>query len=104
MVGLKVDRWLNLTARPAFLRSIDPSEHIWWRPPETFALVVVTVAICGTLSTLVASLLNYWLVHGLLLHQFPTWPRTARPWRWASGCRRSVRPWPVMARCERDAG
>jgi membrane protease YdiL (CAAX protease family) len=77
MAGLQVDRWLNLTARPAFLRSIDPSEHIWWRPPETFALVVVTVAICGTLSTLVASLLNYWLVHGLLLHQFPTWPGTA---------------------------
>jgi membrane protease YdiL (CAAX protease family) len=77
MAGLKVDRWLNLTARPAFLRSIDPSEHIWWRPPETFALVVVVVAICGTLSTLIASLLNYWLVHGLLLHQFPTWPGTA---------------------------
>ena len=67
MAGLHLDRWLNLTQRPAFLRGIDPSEHIWWRPPETFALVIVTVAICGTLSTLIASLLNYWLVHGLML-------------------------------------
>jgi len=77
MAGLHLDRWLNLTLRPAFLRGIDPSEHIWWRPPETFALVIVTVAICGTLSTLVASLLNYWLVHGLMLHELPTWPGSA---------------------------
>jgi hypothetical protein len=77
MSGLLVDRRLNLTLRPAFLRGIDPSEHIWWRPLETFALVVVSVAICGTLSTLVASLLNYWLVHGLMLHQWPTWPGSA---------------------------
>jgi membrane protease YdiL (CAAX protease family) len=77
MSGLLVDRRLNLTLKPAFLRGIDPSEHIWWRPLETFALVVVVVAICGTLSTLVASLLNYWLVHGLMLHELPAWPGSA---------------------------
>ena len=77
MAGLHLDHWLNLTQRPAFLRGIDPSEHIWWRPLETFALVVVSVAICGTLSTLVASLLNYWLIHGLMLGELPTWPGSA---------------------------
>jgi membrane protease YdiL (CAAX protease family) len=77
MSGLHVDRWLNLTLTPAFLRGIDPSEHVWWRPPETFALVVVSVAICGVLSTLVASLLNFWLIHGLMLHEWPTWPGSA---------------------------
>jgi uncharacterized protein len=77
MSGLHVDRRLNLTLKPAFLRGIDPSEHVWWRPPETFALVVVSVAICGTLSTLIASLFNYWLIRGLMLHQWPTWPGSA---------------------------
>jgi hypothetical protein len=77
MSGLHVDRWLNLTLKPAFLRSIDPSEHIWWRPPETLALVLVSVSICGVLSTLVASLINYWLVHGIFLHELPTWPGSA---------------------------
>ncbi|HEX4183256.1 MAG TPA: CPBP family intramembrane glutamic endopeptidase [Caulobacteraceae bacterium] len=77
MSGLQTDRWLNLAQRPAFLRSIDVSEHVWWRPLETFALVVVTVAICGTLSTLIASLLNYWLIHGLIFHELPTWPGSA---------------------------
>ena len=77
MAGLQLDHWLNLTQRPAFLRGIDPSEHVWWRPLETFALVVVSVAICGTLSTLVASLFNFWLVRGLLLHQLPSWPGDA---------------------------
>jgi membrane protease YdiL (CAAX protease family) len=77
MSGLLVDRRLNLTLKPAFLRSIDPSEHVWWRPLETFALVVVSVAICSTLSALVASLVNYWLIHGLMLHEWPTWPGSA---------------------------
>jgi hypothetical protein len=77
MSGLQTDRWLNLAQRPAFLRSIDASEHVWWRPLETFALVLVTVAICGTLSTLIASLLNYWLIHGLIFHELPTWPGSA---------------------------
>jgi membrane protease YdiL (CAAX protease family) len=77
MAELHLNHWLNLTRRPAFLRAIDASEHVWWRPLETFALVIVCVAICGTLSTLVASLLNYWLIHGLILHQGPTWPGSA---------------------------
>jgi len=77
MAGLQLDRWLNLTRRPAFLRAVDPSEHIWWHPLETGALVLVSVAICGTVSTLVASLLNYWLIHGLMLHELPTWPGSA---------------------------
>ena len=77
MSGLHLDRRLNLMVKPAFLRGIDASEHIWWRPLETFALVVVSVAICGTLSTLVASLLNYWLIHGLMLHEWPAWPGSA---------------------------
>jgi membrane protease YdiL (CAAX protease family) len=77
MSGLHVDRRLNLTLKPAFLRGIDASEHIWWRPLETFALVVVVVAICGTLSTLFAGLLNYWLIQVLMLHQLPNWPGSA---------------------------
>jgi uncharacterized protein len=77
MSGLHLDRWLNLTVKPPFLRGIDASEHVWWRPFETFALVVVSVAICGVLSTLVASLLNFWLIHGLMLHELPVWPGSA---------------------------
>jgi membrane protease YdiL (CAAX protease family) len=77
MAELPIDRWLNLKNVPAFLRVITPVEHVWWRPLETVALVVVATAIFGVLGTFVASLINFELIRVLMLHQLPAWPDDA---------------------------
>ena len=77
MAELPIDRWLNLRRRPAFLGTITPLEHVWWRPLETLALVVVATAIFGVFGTFLASLINFELIRLLMFHQPPTWPGDA---------------------------
>jgi membrane protease YdiL (CAAX protease family) len=77
MMGMRsnihLDRWLNLTELPAFLRLVRPREHAWWRPIATAALVAVGGAVLAVIGYLIGGLINLWLIVMLLRQPF-RWP------------------------------
>jgi hypothetical protein len=57
-----LDRQLNLTRVPAFLRAVQPKEHELWRPPLTGALVVGGGFALGLVGYGVAGVINRRLI------------------------------------------
>jgi membrane protease YdiL (CAAX protease family) len=57
-----LDRQLNLTRLPAFLRAVQPKEHELWRPPVTGALVVGGGFVLATLGYGLAGIINRRLI------------------------------------------
>ena len=60
-----LDRQLNLTRLPAFLRAVQPKEHELWRPPLTGALVVGGGFVMATLGYGLAGIINRRLIAAL---------------------------------------
>jgi len=61
-----LDRQLNLTRLPAFLRAVQPKEHELWRPPLTGALVVGGGFVLATLGYGAATFINRRLIEALM--------------------------------------
>ena len=74
MGALRVDRWLNLTGAPAFLRPVAPGEQVWWRPAAALALMAPAALGLALVGYLVSGLINTWLIEILVMEQTPSWP------------------------------
>jgi membrane protease YdiL (CAAX protease family) len=65
---------LHLVGTPVFLRPIQPSEHVWWRPATAVGLMALLALVLGLIGYLVGGLINSWLVQVLVLRETPSWP------------------------------
>lgn len=74
MGELRADRWLHLVGTPIFLRSIQPSEHVWWRPAAAVGLMAPIGLVLGLVGYLVGGLINSWLIQLLVMRETPSWP------------------------------
>ena len=74
MGELRADRWLHLIGTPIFLRPIQPSEHVWWRPAVALGLMAPIALILALAGYLISGVINTGLIQVLILGEPPGWP------------------------------